>query len=239
MSAWVLVTGGASPLTTAAAMAAGARGYSIALHHAPDDAGAIGACEDLRARHINALPIAADLNDEESIGTLAARACDAAGASMSHLVFATTLLAHDSVETFTAAHFERHMRANVLAPALLAQAFAAALPSDGHGSIVLLIDAALNYPDEGLFTYTSAVEALAKSADVMARALAPRVRVNVIAQSPRAFIAARTDLTDPLTMRTPPTWAPINIEAMEEALAFLLESPAITGQTLFLEARPA
>lgn len=98
------------------------------------------------------------------------------------------------LSTLSAADAERHFRVNALAPALLSRALAPALarsPLPARGSIVALGDIhALTHagpPRTGYLAYAMSKAALHEAVRVLARELAPRVRVNAVALGVAAF----------------------------------------------------
>ncbi len=73
---------------------------------------------------------------------------------------------------------------NLRAPVLLGQAFAAALPPDRSGLIVNIVDQRVLRPTPQFFSYAVSKAALWSATQMMAQALAPRIRVNAIAPGP-------------------------------------------------------
>lgn len=119
---------------------------------------------------------------------------------------------------------ERHMTANVIGPALLAQAFAKALPATGHGLIINFADRSLSDPAPEPFSAALSQSALWSMTRLLAQALAPRIRVNLIAPGP-ALAALR----------------PASVEGDDvaqrvgEAVRYLLRAEAVTGQMIALD----
>src|SRR5690606_29542586 len=70
------------------------------------------------------------------------------------------------------------------APVALTAAFADALPADGHGLVVNIIDQRVWRLNPRFFSYTLSKSALWTATRTMAQALAPRVRVNAIGPGP-------------------------------------------------------
>jgi NAD(P)-dependent dehydrogenase (short-subunit alcohol dehydrogenase family) len=93
--------------------------------------------------------------------------------------------------------------------ALLAQAFAASLSEDQRGALV--VSAAFTAEDH--YSFMAPKQGLLTTTELLARAMAPLLRVNAVA---------------PDFKRAP------SPESIARAIRFLLENPAITGQTLFL-----
>jgi hypothetical protein len=234
VSRWVLVTGAGQRLGRAVALEAARRGWSVAAHYRAS----AGAAEDVAAQArelgVGAVALGADLADAGAAEGLVARASEAAGAPLAALVNCAALFEHDTAADVSAAAFDRHMHVNALAPVLLAKAFAGAA-IDG-GVVVNFLDFKLAQPYPDHFSYTLSKYALAGATELLARALAPKVRVNAVApgyvlpapgQAEADF--ARLHAETPLARGV----APADIAG---AVLFLLEAPAITGQTITVDA---
>ncbi len=126
------------------------------------------------------------------------------------------------------------MAANLRAPVLLAQAFAAQAP-DG-ALIVNLLDQRVWRPTPQFFSYSVSKAALWRATRMLAQALAPRIRVNAIGPGPtlpsihqsEAAFAAEADRV-PLKRRATP-------EEIADALAYLVDAPSVTGQMIAVDA---
>jgi NAD(P)-dependent dehydrogenase (short-subunit alcohol dehydrogenase family) len=116
------------------------------------------------------------------------------------------LLAQDSF----GAHMDRH----VLAPVRLAQTFARHIGDAPSLAIVTVIEGRAQDTQEASFLGAIARAAAVAAVDQLARALAPRVRVNGVVQ-----------------MGDPPT-------ASVAAVCYLLEAEAVTGQILHIDGPP-
>lgn len=233
---WVLVTGAGQRLGRAVALHAGAHGWNVVVHYNSSSTAADSVVAEILAQGAKAIAIGADLSDAAAAEALVARAAAAAGAPIEALVNCAAIFEHDVVETFTAATFDRHMHVNALAPALLAKAFAAALPDGVHGAIVNFLDFKLAQPYPDHFAYTLSKYALAGATELLARALAPNVRVNAVApgyvlpapgQADADF--ARLHAQTPLERGATP-------DDIAGAVLFLLDAPVVTGQTIYVDA---
>ena len=101
--------------------------------------------------------------------------------------------------------------------------------------MVNLLDQKVANLNPDFFSYTCTKVALAGSTEMLARALAPAVRVNAVApgltlpsgyQTPAEFEAvARENLLR----------RPVDIEEIGRAVEFLLTARSVTGQTLFVD----
>ncbi|PKQ02801.1 MAG: short chain dehydrogenase, partial [Alphaproteobacteria bacterium HGW-Alphaproteobacteria-11] len=181
-----------------------------------------------------AATFAADLADLDEVQGLVADAAGKLG-PLTLLVNNASLFETDEAQTMTPESWVANMDVNLRAPAFLSQAFAAQLPPGASGNIVNLIDQRVWAPTPKLFTYTIGKMALWDMTQVLARALAPRIRVNGIGPGP-AMISARQSDTDfarqcaatILRRGTTP-------EEICAAIRFILSAPAMTGQMIALD----
>lgn len=232
---WVLITGAGKRLGRAVALELGRAGWGVVVHHRNARKEAEAVAQDVRATGGQAVILRADLDDPAERGALIGHATQAARAPLSALVNCAAMFEHDTIDTLTAALLDRHMALNALTPALLAREFAEALPENGRGAIVNFLDFKLANPYPDHFSYTLSKYALAGATDLLARALAPRVRVNAVAPgytlpAPGQSEADFQRLKDDVPLERGPT-----PEDIASAVRFLLENPAVTGQTIYVD----
>ena len=91
---------------------------------------------------------------------------------------------YDRPETADHERWQRHMAINLRAPLVLTQGLLAQLPAAGEANIVNLIDARVLNLTPHYTSYTVSKAGLWVLTQHLARALAPRVRVNAIAPGP-------------------------------------------------------
>ena len=235
-AAWVLVTGAGQRLGRAVALHLGAHGWNVAMHYNRSSASADAVVADLRARGARAVSIGADLSDATAAEGLVARASAAAAAPIEALVNCAAIFEHDVAETLTAQAFDRHMHINTLAPALLSKAFAAALGVDARGAIVNFLDFKLAQPYPDHFAYTLSKYALAGATELLARTLAPRVRVNAVAPGYVLPAPGQPDADFQRLHAQTPLERGATPDDVADAVLFLLRAPAITGQTIYVDA---
>jgi NAD(P)-dependent dehydrogenase (short-subunit alcohol dehydrogenase family) len=144
------------------------------------------------------------------------------------LVNSASTLGTDTALTVTEALLSRHLAANTVRPALLAQAFAKALPEDAEGLIINLADLALGEPAPAPFAAVLSQHALWILTRQLAQALAPRIRVNLIAPGP--VLAA---------LAAPPISPQERTRRVGEAVHYLLGAAAVTGQMIALDLGPS
>lgn len=231
---WVLVTGGAKRLGRAVALAAATRGWNVALHHhtSRDDAAAVAA--EIVARGGAEVRVEASL--EDAAGKVVAQAAERAGAPMLALVNCAAIFEHDVVETFTPERAARHMQVNAFAPVTLAQTLAQQLPEGATGAVVNFLDFKLAQPYPDHLSYTLSKYALAGATELLARALAPRVRVNAVAPGYVLPAPGQPDADFARLHAQTPLERGVTPEDVAAAALYLLEAPSVTGQTIYVDA---
>jgi len=231
MTRSVLVTGGAKRLGAAISARLARDGWRVVIHHrqSPQEAGAL-------ARAINGAAIAADLADPAAAEALPARAAALVGAPLDAIVNSASVFEFNRADTFTIDDWRRDQTVNLLSPILIARAFAKALPRGRAGAIVNFIDQKVWNLNLDFFSYTMSKIGLEGATRLLARALAPNVRVNGVApgltlpnqwqtEEEFAAVAARHNILG----------RPIDVAAIAGAVSFLLDNDAITGQTLLVD----
>ena len=173
----VLVTGAGKRLGRQIALACAAAGYAVAVHYRASAAEAAQTVADCAALGVPAWALGADLADEAQVLALVPGVLAQAG-RLDAVVNSASLFEHDAAESFGFAAMERHLRSNTGAPIVLAQALHQHLEArDGQGAVVNLLDQKLWNLNPDFMSYTLSKAALHAANDMLALALAPRVRV--------------------------------------------------------------
>lgn len=175
-----------------------------------------------------AIRIAADLTSPDA----AAAIINSAGPVPRLLVNNAARFAQDRFGAISPAEFDAHMAVNARAPALLIDAFAAAA---GHGGLVVnMLDAKLAAPNPDFLSYTLSKQALAGLTELAARALAPRgIRVNAIA--PAVMLPSGEQTNYDAVHALNPLGVGVEVNDVIRALRYLIESPAVTGETMIID----
>jgi NAD(P)-dependent dehydrogenase (short-subunit alcohol dehydrogenase family) len=228
---WALVTGAARRIGRTLALTAASAGYDVVVHHRGGADDADTTVREIESLGRQAFSVAADLDDDAGLPHLIA----AAPGALTLLVNCASLFEDDAPSTVTAEGWDAAIGANLRAPILLSQAFAAALPADRHGLIVNIIDQRVLRPTPQFFSYAVSKAALWAATPMMAQGLAPRIRVNAIAPGPtlpsvhqsQAAFDAETGALILGHGATP--------DQIGQALAYLIDAPSVTGQMIAVD----
>jgi len=143
---------------------------------------------------------------------------------------------YDALDSFDVAGWDAHLNINLRGPALLTQAFAAAVPEGSGGLIVNLLDAKLAQPNPDFFTYTISKMGLAGLTELAARALAGRnIRVCGIAPSVTLVSGRQTRENFDDVHAINALGRGVSVDEIVAALRFIIATPTLTGQTITLD----
>lgn len=232
---WALITGAGQRLGRGVALELAQNGWNVAIHYRNSAAEAEAVAAEARKTGGQAVIVGADLEDAADRSGLISKAIAAAGAPITALVNCAAMFEHDTVDTFSQPLLERHMALNAMTPVMLTREFAEALPEGARGAVVNFLDFKLANPYPDHFSYTLSKYALAGATEMLARALAPRVRVNAVA--PGYTLPAPGQAQDDferLHDDTPLEFGPTPAH-VADAVRFLLENDAVTGQTIYVD----
>ncbi|HEU4499238.1 MAG TPA: SDR family oxidoreductase [Sphingomicrobium sp.] len=141
----------------------------------------------------------------------------------------------DSLGSANAEEFDSHLAINARAPMLLIDELART-KGEGDALVVNMLDAKLAAPNPDFLSYTISKFALAGLGEVAARALAGKgIRVNAIAPA----LMLPSGEQDQANFAAVHSFTPLNrgidVADVIAALRYLVDSTAITGQTLVLD----
>jgi NAD(P)-dependent dehydrogenase (short-subunit alcohol dehydrogenase family) len=228
MSPTALVTGAAHRLGKVFALTLARHGFDIVLHYheSSDEAAQTKAEIESVGRRVSLAQ--ADLTDPSQIHRLVSSL-----ESLDVLVNSAAYMPNGNVDQLSQENWDQSMNLNLRAPFLIAQE-AAAKMTDG-GLIVNITDVGAQKAWSRYPSYTVSKAALESLTKILARALAPRIRVNAIAPG---FVLQSdivpTEEWERLIKRVPLKRA-ARTEEIASALEFLLENEYMTGQTIVVD----
>ncbi|HZQ02213.1 MAG TPA: SDR family oxidoreductase [Reyranella sp.] len=229
-----LVTGAATRVGRALAMALAEDGWFVFVHHLESAAQARQTVADIKAAGGKARAVRADLASAKQAEALVGK-CAAPGVRLTCLVNNASLFKLDRPPTATAELFERHMAVNLRAPMLLSQALARQLPDGETGLIVNLLDQKLFNLNPDFLTYTLSKVGLQGLTTLLAQAFAPRIRVAGIAPGLTLRSGSQTDARFEEQHTQNPLGVGVTTEDLVRALRFIVATPTFTGDTLIVD----
>ena len=223
-----LVTGGAHRLGKAFALTLARNGYDILLHYHSAEDEARQTQSEIESVGSRVILARADLTDPAQIASLLTEV-----ESLSVLVNSAAFMPSGNTESLSIENWDTSLDLNLRAPFLLAQESAKKMPEGGL--IVNITDVGAQKAWSRYPSYTVSKAALESLTKILARALAPNIRVNAIAPG----FVLQSDIVsaeewERLINRVP-LKRPARSEEIASALEFLLKNEYITGQTIVVD----
>jgi NAD(P)-dependent dehydrogenase (short-subunit alcohol dehydrogenase family) len=230
----VLVTGAARRLGRIIALDFAKRGWRVGVHYRDSAAEAADLVREIARGGGTAASFAADLDRMDASEELIAACVTALGAPVC-LINNAARFEHDTLATLDGRRWAAHLDVNLRAPIFLARAFAKTLPDHTSGNVINVIDQKVLHPDPDYFSYTIAKSALWTATQMMAQALAPRIRVNAVAPGPVFKAEGQSQSAFEQECRATPLQRAVSPEDVTAAIRFFLETPSVTGQMVALD----
>jgi pteridine reductase len=228
MSPLALITGAANRLGKVFALTLARQGFDIVLHYHQSKAQAIQTQVEIESLGRRAILFQADLTEPAQIQSLVSN-LDA----LDVLVNSAAFMPSGNVDLLTIENWDTSLDLNLRAPFLLAQECAKKMNTDGL--IVNITDVGAQKAWSRYPSYTVSKAALESLTKILARALAPQIRVNAIAPG---FVLQSDIVSDEEWQRLInriPLKRPARTEEIAFALEFLLKNEYITGQTIVVD----
>ena len=228
MSPLALVTGAAHRLGKSFALTLARLGYDIILHYHSAEEEAIQTQTEIESLGRRVILAQADLTDPEQIQSLVSNL-----EALNVLVNSAAFMPGGNVDTLSLENWDVSLDLNLRTPFLLAQAVSKKMAEGGL--IVNITDVGAQKAWSRYPSYTVSKAALESLTRILARALAPKIRVNAIAPG----LVLPSDIVpseewERLIKRLP-LKRPAQTEEIASALEFLLKNEYITGQVIVVD----
>jgi pteridine reductase len=228
MSPLALVTGAAHRLGKSFALTLARHGFDIVLHYHQSLEAALQTKLEIESVGRSVTLAQADLTQPEQVHSLLFTF-----QSLNVLVNSAAFMPSGNVDALSLENWDTSIDLNLRAPFLLAQECAQKM-TDG-GLIVNITDVGAQKAWSRYPSYTVSKAALESLTKILARALAPKIRVNAIAPG---FVLQSGIVSDEEWQRLInriPLKRPARTEEVTSALEFLLQNEYITGQTIVVD----
>ncbi len=229
-----LVTGAAKRLGRAIALGLARDGWDIAVHYRDSETEAQATVSEITALGRAVISLKCDLSDEAETRHLLQRASDQLG-SIGCVVNSASLFEYDDAHSFAPASLDAHMRCNLAAPLLLAQALHAATPDSEQAVVINLLDQKLYNLNPDFLSYTLSKAALHTATTLLATALAPKVRVVGLAPGLTLVSGDQTAEGFEKAHRQTVLGRSSTPEDIAQAVCYLAGARGVTGSTLLVD----
>ena len=229
-----LVTGAGQRIGRAIAYGLIRRGVNVAIHYLRSEHGAKATMMEGEVAGVRVAMLRADLGDAAAAEALPARAAEALGGGLDIAVLSAATMERRPLAEVTPADWDRVMNLNLRATFFAAKGAAAAMGEKG-GAIVALADLSAyqrwrNYP-----VHTISKAGVVAATELLARSLAPRVRVNAIAPGAVLLPEGWDDAAREKLVASTPLGRLGTPDDVVRAVLFLLENDYLTGTTLAVD----
>ncbi|HWQ05386.1 MAG TPA: SDR family oxidoreductase [Longilinea sp.] len=228
-----VITGAAVRLGRSIALALANQGYPIGLHYHGSEQAALETQKEIKSFGRDAYLLPADLTDPAQIESMFGQ-IRLLPFRLGVLVNSAAIMLPGNLSTMTVADWDNTLALNLRAPWLCAREAAACMGSPG-GVIINITDVGAQKTWTGYPAYTVSKSALETLTRLLARQLAPGVRVNAVA--PGLILPAENLSADEwhrLVQRLPLQTAGTP-EAVVQAVIALIQNDYITGETLLVD----
>jgi NAD(P)-dependent dehydrogenase (short-subunit alcohol dehydrogenase family) len=228
MSPLALVTGAAHRLGKVFALTLARQGFDVVIHYHQSQGAAFQTQTEVESVGRRAILSPADLTDPSQIQSLISNLN-----SLDVLVNSAAFMPGGNIDALTIENWDASLDLNLRAPFLLSQECAKKM-TDG-GLIVNITDVGAQKAWSRYPSYTVGKAALESLTRILARALAPKIRVNAIAPG----FVLQSDIVSAeewqRLINRIPLKRPARTEELASALEFLLRNEYITGQTIVVD----
>ena len=229
-----LVTGAAKRIGRAVSLALAEAGVNVVVHYGGSEEEARALAGELQQQGVQSWLVQADLGKAEEVEGVIGRCRELAG-PVHILINNASIFPESQLTTFSFEELAESIQVNAFAPLQLARAMVRGLGAEEHGRIVNFLDARITHYDKAHAAYQVSKRALFTLTRMMAVEFAPRVTVNGVAPGlilpppgkDESYLEALKDRN--LLKRIG------RLEDITNAVLFLLRSPFVTGQVVFVD----
>jgi 3-oxoacyl-[acyl-carrier protein] reductase len=178
-----IVTGGGTGVGRATALDLAARGCSVVVNYSRSREDAERTAAECAAKGVFALPFQADVSEDSECRRMV-ETCVSELGQLDILVQSagtTVFVPHADLDKLAVEDWQRLYAVNVIAPFQMARAAKTALAASGSGEIVMVSSIAGIVGQGSSIPYCASKAALNNLVITLAKALAPKIRVNAVA----------------------------------------------------------
>lgn len=226
-----IITGGAVRLGRAIALHLAKKGYDIALHHNASAKGAKETVTEIRSSGVRCEPFPCDFTDLSAVENLIGQVM-AVFPDTELLINGAANFIQQDIEHTSAKTLQDTLRINLMTPFLLMRDYKNRID---RGMIVNILDERILRNVPTFAAYSVAKSGLSHLTHLAAIEMGATVRVNGIA--PGLILPPAGDTEEYLTRgaKLIPTLTHGNEKDICRGLDYLLESPFVNGETLFID----
>ena len=234
-----LVTGGGKRIGAAIARMLAGDGWRVIVHYNRSAVEAEALAQEITAAGGVCMSMQADLSRQDEIEGLIGR-CVSAHGRLDCLVNNASSFFHDDIRTVSWDSLHNSLTPNLIAPVLLCRDFAAQFDRAQAvcaeiGCIINLLDQKIDNLNPDFLSYTLSKIALSGLTQMLAMALAPRIRVCGIAPGLTMISGKQSEASFERAWRAAPLGRSSTPDEIAACVRFILSMPSMTGETIFID----
>ena len=235
MAETVLVTGGAKRIGRQICLGLAEAGFYVVVHHRNSESESSELVDQIRSLGSKAESIRCDLSKPGATSQLISKSIDLMG-PISHLVNNASVFEHDDIYNVNETSWDLHMSVNAKAQTLLIQSLAREISGgENRGSVVNILDQKIASPNPDHLSYTASRFAMMGLTEVLARGLAPSIRVNAVAPGHTIASPEQTEDGFRIAQSESPLGSGLTPKQVADAVLFLINAKSVTGQIIFVD----
>ena len=231
MDGAVIVTGGSRRIGKKISQLLSSAGFPVIIHYNSSSSEAEELASELRSRGGMAETLMCDLSSTSDLEDMIGRADAIFNVGIVGLVNNASMYSYDDVDSIDHRSFSSHMSVNAYAPLTLSTQ----MHKRGRGWVVNILDFKVESPNSDFLSYTISKFALASVTDILARELAPVLRVNAVAPGH----TLTSDYLDEGKLESTNSSTPLGVgpapDDIADAVLYLAKAKSVTGQTIFVD----
>jgi NAD(P)-dependent dehydrogenase (short-subunit alcohol dehydrogenase family) len=230
----VLITGAARRIGRAIAIELAGAGWNVGVHYHQSHGQAADLVKELQGIGVKAVALSAELSDEVKVEELFSSAVDALG-PITCLINNASVFEEDTALNVSTSSWNGHMDVNLRAPFLLSQCLAKGLPDSSFAAIVNIVDQRVWNPTSQFTSYTLSKMGLWNATQLLARSLAPRIRVNAVGPGPTLQSVHQSAEDFNWEVSAVPLKRSVTPQDISRGVLFIIQSQTMTGQMIALD----
>ena len=229
-----LVTGGSKRIGKQICIDLAKNNYDIIIHYNKSRALANKLKKEIIELGVRCETIKCDFNNRKEVDKFYPKASKLLG-KISCLINNASVFENDRIHNFTSKSWNKHLDTNLYAPIKLSKDFAKQHENATHGNIINILDQGVVNPSIAFFSYNISKAALHSATIILAKSLAPNIRVNAIGPGPTIKNEFQSDKNFKKQINSTLLKRGSKPKDISNTLNYILETESLTGQLIVVD----
>ena len=230
----VLITGAGKRLGEATALKLHSLGMNIIIHYNKSKIPANILKREIVALGVRCETIKCNFNDRRKVDKFYSKASKLLG-KISCLINNASVFENDKILNFTPKSWDKHLDTNLYAPIKLSKDFAKEYKNEKNGNIINILDQGVINPSTTFFSYNISKAALHSATVILAKSLAPNIRVNAIGPGPTIKNEYQSDKNFKKQVKSTLLKKGSKPTDISNTLNYILATESLTGQLIVVD----